>query len=54
MNTSKKSPLVNLDKLEQTLEQLLVEAKTTKLPNAYVGDIVEMRKVIKMMRANRG
>lgn len=53
MNTSRKQTPVDLDKLEQTLENLLKEAKATGLPNAHVSIITDMSKVIRGIRAAR-
>ncbi len=42
-----------LTEAEQLVKELLAEATRLKIPHAYVADIKEMRKVIRIMRNTR-
>lgn len=53
MTTSHKAPDL-LTEAETVMKELLKEAERLKIPNAYVSDIKELRKVIRIMRKARG
>ena len=52
MTTSPKTKDL-LTEAEQLVKELLQEATRLRLPNAYVADIKEMKKVIRIMRNTR-
>lgn len=54
-NLKKKTPnQMNLNLFSEKVEELILEAEALKIPNAYISDIKEMRKVIRIIEHARG
>lgn len=44
---------MNLNLFSENIEALILEAEALKIPNAYISDIKEMRKVIRIIERAR-